>query len=122
MPFPFFDAPAEEPSMRVGFAGNRLDRQSEHRSEDCVEKALDDPSARLFVARAGRLYMTAEGEGLRGLHDVGGAQGLGARLGQAILLGYDEGHPVLAAPSSLDPDSLPASVKAIDYRSTCSNC
>lgn len=117
MSFPFFDAPADEPSTRVGFAGNRIDRQSEHRADDCVERALDDPSARLFVARAGRLYMLADEDGMEGLHDVATAQGLGARLGDAILLGHDGGHPVLAVPSSLDAEALPGSVKAIDYRS-----
>ncbi|PHP69096.1 NAD(+) diphosphatase [Zhengella mangrovi] len=117
MAFPFFDAPAEEPSRRVGFTGNTLDRQSEHRADDCVEKALDDPSARLFVSRAGRLYMVPDGDRLNGLHDVAGAQALGAKLDQAILLGYQDGQPMLAAPSSRDAETLPETIKAIDYRS-----
>ena len=44
MNFRLFDAPLQEPSHFVGFAGNRLNRLSENRSDDCVEKALEDPS------------------------------------------------------------------------------
>jgi NAD+ diphosphatase len=40
-----------------------------------------------------------------------------ARLDQAILLGFEDDSPILAAPSELDPELLPEDVKAIDYRS-----
>ena len=43
MTFRLFDAPQAEPSQFVGFAGNIIDRQSENRADDSVEKALADP-------------------------------------------------------------------------------
>ncbi|MCB1417583.1 MAG: NAD(+) diphosphatase [Notoacmeibacter sp.] len=116
MTFPLFrDGP--EPSSRVGYAGNILDRQSETRSNDCVEQALDNPAARLIVVKSGRIYMTARPERLDGVHSMADAQGLGADPAGAILLGHDGHVPVLAVPSTLDAEALPEGVKAIDFRS-----
>lgn len=112
-----FDAPLREPSQFVGFAGNRIDRQSEHRADDCVETALADPGARLLLLREGRLLMRPAGGGLECWFDVAAGRALGANLSEAILLGFSEGGPVLAASPALDLDRLPETVKAIDYRS-----
>ena len=57
MSFRLFDAPLREPSQFVGFAGNRIDRQSENRADDAVEEALADRTARLMLMHAGRLYL-----------------------------------------------------------------
>ena len=43
MTFRLFDAPAREPSQFVGFAGNRIDRQSENRSDDSVARCAGRP-------------------------------------------------------------------------------
>ena len=57
MTFRLFDAPLREPSQFVGFAGNMIDRQSENRSDDSVEQALADRSARLMLMRGGRILL-----------------------------------------------------------------
>ena len=49
MKLPLFDAPAREPSASVGFAGNRIDRQSENRSADAASQALANPDARIYL-------------------------------------------------------------------------
>jgi NAD+ diphosphatase len=117
MTFRLFDAPTREPSQFVGFAGNRIDRQSENRADDCVEQALSDPRARLMLMRDGRLYLKLDGGTFDPWHR--GAQGVApkASLGEAVLLGFDEGVPLLAAPAETAPEELPDTVKAIDYRS-----
>jgi len=118
MTFRLFDAPLREPSQFVGFAGNRLDRQSESRADDCVEKALADPRARLLLMREGRLHLKLAGATLDPWHTLTEGRSLKTLAGEAILLGFGEGgEPVLAAPVELAPDELPDTVKAIDYRS-----
>lgn len=117
MNFRLFDAPLREPSQFVGFAGNRIDRQSENRADDCVEKALADPRARLMPMRDGRLYLKLDGGTFDPWYGVEESASLKAMLDQAILLGFDEQGPVLAAPAEIAPEDLPAAIKAIDFRS-----
>ncbi len=57
MTFRLFDAPEREPSQFVGFAGNRIDRQAEKRSDAAVQLALADPAARILLVRGGRSYL-----------------------------------------------------------------
>lgn len=117
MTFPFFDAPAREPSSFVGFADNRIDRQSEFRADEAAETALADPAARLMVMGEGRILLASNGQGFGPWYDVAGARTLGARLEDAVLLGWSPAGPVLAAPSATAREDLPEAVKAIDYRS-----
>jgi NAD+ diphosphatase len=117
MSFSLFDAPLHEPSQAVGFAGNLIDRQSEKRTDDCVERALADPRARVLLMRAGRIHLKVNGAGFEGYYPISGAAALGAKLEHAVLLGETPQGPVLAAPAGLDPEQLPDGIKAIDYRS-----
>jgi NAD+ diphosphatase len=117
MSFPLFDAPEREPSHFVGFANNRIDRLSENRRDDCVETALADPSCRLMLLRGGRMHLRMNGDGFEGYVNRAEAEALSAKLEHAVLLGWDEVGPVLAAPAALEPEALPAEIKAIDYRS-----
>ena len=118
MTFRLFDAPSREPSQFVGFAGNRLDRQSENRADDCVETALADPRARLMLMREGRLYLKTDGEAFDPWYAAVEIGALGAPRGGTILLGFeDDGQPLLAAPAGTAPEDLPDAIKAIDYRS-----
>jgi NAD+ diphosphatase len=117
MTFPLFDAPPHEPSRFVGYAGNRIDRQSENRSDDSATQALADPSARVMLMRGGRIYLKLNGAGFDPYYRVGDVDALKARREHAILLGYSAEGPVLAAPAGVEPDELPDTIKAIDYRS-----
>jgi len=117
MPFPFFDAPAREPSQFVGFSGNAIDRQAENRDETSLPHALADPSARVLLSRAGRLHLKTTGRGLEAYHSVEEARRLEARLDHAVLLGMSAEGPVIMAPAGLDAEQLPDGLKAIDHRS-----
>jgi NAD+ diphosphatase len=57
-----FSLPEREPSSFIGFAGNRLDRQSEMRADDAVATALADPKARLMLMAGGRTLLKVNGE------------------------------------------------------------
>jgi len=117
MPFPFFDAPEREPSQFVGFAGNRIDRQSENRSDDSLETALADPRLRILQTRGSRLYLKlGEGPPDAGF-SADEARAMGAKLDEAVLLGMAGSGPVIAAPGALEPEDLPNGIKAIDHRS-----
>ncbi|MCP9229192.1 NAD(+) diphosphatase [Mesorhizobium sp. LMG 17147] len=117
MSFRLFDAPLREPSQFVGFAGNIIDRQSENRADDSVEKALADPSARLLLMRGGRLYLKLAQGAFDPWFGVAECRPLEASLENGVLLGFSESGPVLAVPAGVEPEQLPETIKAIDYRS-----
>jgi NAD+ diphosphatase len=117
MSFRLFDAPLREPSQFVGFAGNTIDRQSENRADDSVDKALADPATRLLLMNGGRLYLKLGDGGLDPWFGAAESQSFKPSLEQGVLLGFSENGPVLAVPAGVDAEQLPETIKAIDYRS-----
>lgn len=117
MTFPLFDAPLAEPSQFVGFAGNRIDRQSENRADDCVDKARADPRTRLMLMREGRICLKFDGETFDPWHGLAESAVLQPQFGEAVLLGFDAHGPILAVPAGIGGEDLPETIKAIDYRS-----
>lgn len=117
MSFSLLLAPEREPSSFVGFAGNRIDRQSENRSEESLPLALADPRLRVMLMRAGRLSLKLNGGDFDPYFTLDEARNLGAKLDHAVLLGQDEQGPILAVPGSIEPEELPEGIKAIDHRS-----
>ncbi|TIW78019.1 MAG: NADH pyrophosphatase, partial [Mesorhizobium sp.] len=117
MSFRLFDAPLREPSQFVGFAGNRIDRQSENRADDAVEKALADQTTRLMLMHAGRLYLKLDDGKFDPWFNVAESETFDVSLDRGVLLGFSEEGPVLAVPAGVEPEILPETVKAIDYRS-----
>lgn len=116
MSFRLFDAPPIEPSQFVGFAGNRIDRQSENRSDDCIERALDDASARIMLMGGGRVLLKPKDGPFDSRFSLAEAKSLGFELKTLVLLGYEDGRPVLAADPAVWPEALSEAVKAIEYR------
>jgi NAD+ diphosphatase len=118
MPFRLFDAPQAEPSQFVGFAGNIIDRQSENRADDSVEKALTDPATRLLLMGNGRILLKFDAEGrAEGYFTSTEAVSLGSETGNAVLLGFSPNGPVVAIPVAAEAETLPQTIKAVDYRS-----
>lgn len=117
MVFRLFESPTREPSQFVGFSGNRIDRQSENRPDDCVQVALADPRARLMLINENRLLLRAKGEGFDCWFSLAEAEAHGAKLAEVILLGLSAAGPVLAAPSAFAAEDLPDTLKVSDYRS-----
>ena len=64
MSISLFAASEREPSQFVGFAGNRIERLSENRSDDSVEKALTEPTARIMLMRGGRIWLKLADSGV----------------------------------------------------------
>jgi len=123
MPRPFID-PAYIPadtSAKMAFAGNRLDRFSEDRADDCVERAVGDDTTRAIGIARGRVLMVFEDDQPRGLMRLAELADYAPNLERAILLGYDAGAPRMAVPLGVNPDDenlvLPNNVKLIDFRS-----
>jgi len=117
MDFRLFDAPEREASQFVAFAGNLIESHSEARAADAVEKALGDPAARILVMRGGRIYLKLSDGVFDPRHSVAEAEALGVRREQTVLLGESPQGSLLAAPAGVEPEALPATIKAIDYRS-----
>ncbi|MBX3569884.1 MAG: NAD(+) diphosphatase [Rhizobiaceae bacterium] len=116
MTFRLFDAPTREPSQFVGFAGNRIDRQSEKRSDDSARQALAAQGTRILLARAGRLLLKADGPAMVPFFHRGEIEGLASLVDEAVLLGVDADGPVVALPADIDLEALPETLKAFDYR------
>lgn len=117
MSFPFFDAPSDEPSGSVAFAGNRIDRRSEQRSDDSAERALADPTVRILLLAGGRICLRHDGSKFDPYFGVAEARALDAALDHAVLLGDSAHGPVVAAAPGVAREDLPPVVKGIDYRS-----
>ena len=117
MPLPLFAAPLREPSQFMGFAGGVVERQSENRGDDAVERALAEPAVRIIIQRGGRIVLRNDAGTFHPYFSRSDAEALSAKLDLAVLLGRSGEGPILAAPGSLDPEQLPPDLKAIDHRS-----
>ncbi len=117
MTFALFSAPEREPSHFVGFAGNRIDRQAENRSEDALPAALADPRLRILQSRGGRLYLRLGDGPANAYFGLAEARDMGAKLEHSVLLGMAEDGPVVMTPGAIEPEDLPDGIKAIDHRS-----
>lgn len=120
MAFSIFDhdAPHDEPSSLVAFAGNRLDRRSENRPDDILASALKTEGAHAFAIGHGRAILKRDRQTLDPLYAPYELEELSPDFDNAVLLGYERnGEPRLAVPVAIDPENLPPLYKAIDYRS-----
>ncbi len=116
MSFKLFDAPSQEPSRFVGFAGNEIDRDAENRSDESVAGALFDPRVRILLFAGPRMLLKTRQELFVPWFDRSEAETAQANLGDAILLGTDSVGPVLAATSGIDHESPPAGLRALEIR------
>lgn len=105
-----------EPSAATGFAGSRIDRQSETRGETAVADARAHPDARLYLMRDDRAFLKATGNGFDPLFI--GDEPIFAEIvpDSTLLLGYVGEAPRLAARvcDDVEPGD---NIKAIDLRS-----
>ena len=112
------DAPHDEPSSLVAFAGNRLDRRSEHRPDDILDQALRCEGVHAFAIGRGRAIFKHDRQTLDPLYAPYELEELSPDFGNAVLLGYEKnGEPRLGVPVGIEPEDLPPLYKAIDYRS-----
>jgi len=114
----FFDSlPPIEPSRRVGFAGNRIERRSEHREAAPVATALEDGAARLYLQRADKFLRKQPSDPLF-TRDEAGA--LGAVVADAVLLGWSGNDGPRLAAAIPETTALPATMLATDLRTLAS--
>ncbi|MEM8748727.1 MAG: NAD(+) diphosphatase [Pseudomonadota bacterium] len=121
---PYFLDPNFQPtehSAKLAFSGNHLDRQSEAREDDCVDRAMEHSDAQFIGIARGRVVLRFNGEDAIGFHPHDHLSDHQPRWERAILLGYENGAPRLAVPLGLNPDDenlvLPDDVKLVDFRS-----
>lgn len=118
MSLPLFQLPDNEPSKLVGFAGNRIDRQSEKRSDTASHDALARSDTRLMVLEGGKLVLDySDPAHPNALFSLEQAQDFQPDLDNAILLGLQDGYPVLAVTAQINTENLGEPLKAIPYRS-----
>ena len=117
MAFLLFSQPGREPSGRVGFAGNRIDRQSEHRDDDCAARAMANPATRFLVLGSGRAFLKIGGENIDPWWSIGEVAVLNPEVETGVLLGALDEQPAVALSTRSDPSGTPDGIKAIDLRS-----
>lgn len=118
MAFRLYDLPEIEPSSLVGFAGNRIDRLSEKRQDDSAFTALELPETRILMLGQNRLLLdNSDAQAPRALFGLDEARHFAPDLEEPILLGMQDGAPIIALMTPFDPETLPEPFKAQDYRS-----
>lgn len=113
----FFEGlPEKEASTFNGFAGNVIDRWSEHRDAESVKSALADSRARFYLF-AGDKPIYQPGSPPDPLFEVTEATKRGALDTEVILLGWAEDGPRLAA--TLPPEAIAEgdALQILDLRS-----
>jgi NAD+ diphosphatase len=112
----FFEGlPEREASTLNGFAGNVIDRQSEHRNAESVTAALADRSARIYLF-AGDKALFRAGSPPDPLFTAGEAKEFGVEPDQIILLGWAKKGPRLAATLTPFTSGEPELINALDLR------
>lgn len=110
-------SPHPEPSTLVAFSENHLDRQSEHRSDDCVELALKHPGAHFLAFSGPKLIVKHDEKIIDPLFAPYELEGLEPVLDETILLGYlPNGEPRLAVPTGLTEETITEPFKIADGR------
>lgn len=118
MVFSLSKLPDIEPSSLVGFAGNRIDRLSEKRQDDSAFSALELPETRVMVLGNHKLLLDyTEENAPRALFSLAQARAFSPDLNEPVLLGLQDGAPIVALMAPLDPDALEHPFRAQDYRS-----
>ena len=111
------DTPHPEPSSLTAFSGNMLDRQAEHRDEDCLEKALVVEGTHIFAFTENRLILKHDGQVLDPLFAAYELPELQPDFDNAVLLGHREnGEPRIAVPVGISADDLAGRFKPIEAR------
>lgn len=112
----FFEGlPEREASTFNGFAGNVIDRQSEHRNAQSVAAALADANARFYLF-AGDKALFRPGTPPDPLFTPAEAKEFGVDPEQAILLGWVKEGPRLAATLTPFTSGEPELINALDLR------
>ncbi len=117
----FSRTPYPEPSAELIFANGAVDRQSENRTPDSLNNALENPGTRIIVFARGRVMIDFSNGAADPLFSLDAIGIFSPRMDGAVLLGYEEDRPIIAVSAKFDPEtdasSLPDTIKAIDYRS-----
>lgn len=109
--------PHREASAMTAFAGCRIVRDSEHRGEDALKAAADDPAARFFAFAAGKVVVKHERQVLDPYFARYELAGLKPDRSSAVLIGHEpSGAPLISVDLELDPEALPAHLKATSAR------
>ncbi len=114
----FDGLPAVEPSSLTGFSGNVIDRRSEARTADSLAGALADAAARLYLFR-GEPALIKTGDDP--LFTAAEARALGASLDAAVLLGWSDSGPRLAAALAEEAPIDETKVAAVTLRTLASS-
>ena len=111
-------APHQEPSKLTAFSGNRLNRDAEHRTEDCLEQALAIAGQNLLVTAGNKVLLKQEEPVPRAFFALDEMDGLQPDEANAVLLGYTtDGLPRIAMPVLAPVEELETRFKLTDGRS-----
>ena len=107
-----------EASALTSFSHNRLERASEHRTDDCAVKALKDRRARVFAFSDGKLVLKHENTVVDPLFAPYELTDLDPDVEEAVLLGHGaDGAPRLAISVNIDADDPASPFRLTDGRS-----
>jgi NAD+ diphosphatase len=109
--------PLTEPSNLTAFSGNRLNRLSENRSDDCLDIALATDGSKLLAFSGTSLVLKKTGTSLDPLFSTRDITPLEPEPSRAILLGFDDqALPYLAMPVGIAVENLRDTYQIADGR------
>jgi NAD+ diphosphatase len=114
MPITFDDHP--EVGSTIGFGQNRLESASEARDQTTLATALADSRARFHLFADGKILVRKDDDPTASFC-AADRHSFGGRDDALILLGHDDGVPVLATTIPTQTDTLPEPYQLYDMRS-----
>ncbi|MEZ5871514.1 MAG: NAD(+) diphosphatase [Nitratireductor sp.] len=105
-----------EPSSLVGFSGNRLVRDAEHRDGETLSKALAHPQAKFHVY-SGAKALVRKGEEPGATFALDEIREFRPELEHGILLGTDGSVPRIAVRAQINEETIAGPYKLYDFRS-----
>jgi NAD+ diphosphatase len=114
MPILFDDGP--EAGRLIGFGQNRLEAASEERDETTLSTALADDRARFLLFADGKVLVRKD-ENPTASFNARDHLAFGGMADDVILLGHEDGIPVLASPIAVEGDGPTEPYRLYDMRS-----
>ena len=114
----FFDnCPMPEPSSLLGFSGNKIDSNTEGRTQSCLSAALDSADSQYIGVCDGLILTRDKGDHATLLLSAGELGAFDPDYSNAIMPGNIDGRAILAVPVQFEVETLAKPYQALDGRS-----
>ena len=112
----FDDCQIPEPSSLLGFSGNEIATDVEHRSESCLSGALDDKDSLYLAFCQDKVIVRELKNGVKAFLSARQLSKFKPDFSRAVMLGNLKNTAVVALPVEIDIDEISSPYSTIDIR------